>query len=333
MLDSSSPTIFVSIASYSDPMLPYTIDDCIAKARYPQNLKFGICWQYDPAAPINLDRFKSDPRFRFMECTIEESEGGSWARNKAQQLWHGETYTLQVDSHMAFANCWDSSLAEMMHSFPADKPLITMIAPLFKRTADAKLRDVAYQGIRGTKVSGWTSATGWAPWFDWGARVSGRVVRNRFLSGQFVFTLGKWNEEVRQDPQHYYWGEEFALTLRSYTHGYDFFLPDEVVVRHIYHDEPPRRHWEHGDDVVAEKNKTAFNRLEILAFSNKPEARQLLGRYGLGEVRTIEDFQRFCGMDLAQKRIHPDALAGRAPAPITIKTESDWDRCVKFGDH
>ena len=39
--------IFVAIAAYADPELPRTLDDCLAMARRPDALRFGICWQAD----------------------------------------------------------------------------------------------------------------------------------------------------------------------------------------------------------------------------------------------------------------------------------------------
>ena len=126
------PKIFVSIASYCDPELPQTLDNCLANARHPELLRFGICWQFDAAKPITLTRFAADPRFAFSIHRIEDSEGGSWARNIAQTFWDGEEYTLQIDSHMAFAKGWDESLVRMMRTLPADKPLITMKSPLFR---------------------------------------------------------------------------------------------------------------------------------------------------------------------------------------------------------
>ena len=41
-------TIFVQIASYRDPELVPTIKDCIAKAKHPERLTFGVCWQNSP---------------------------------------------------------------------------------------------------------------------------------------------------------------------------------------------------------------------------------------------------------------------------------------------
>jgi hypothetical protein len=329
-MDRSQPTIFVSIASYCDPMLPWTLDCCLAAARYPENLRFGLCWQYDPSVPVDLTRFKSDGRFRFAEYDCRESEGGSWARSIAQQFWEGETYSLQIDSHMMLAPHWDENLIRMMRAYPADKPLITMIAPLFWFDEVGRVRAESHLGIRTTKIDDWQEAWGWSPWFVWADRNTRHPARSRFLSGQFVFTLGAWTDEVRQDPEHYYWGEEFALSVRSYTHGYDLFLPDEIVVWHMRHlDGPPRRHWEHGEDVIARKNRVAFERFRKLVYSNKHSD---LGRYGLGTSRSLADYERFAGMDLANKRAHPDVYLGLAPDPMTIKTYMDWAACCTPAD-
>ena len=99
-----------------------------------------------------------------------------------------------------------------------------------------------------------------------------------------------------------------------------------MVVWHMNHvNGPPRRHWEHGDDVVARKNKVAFERLRKLAYSDEHKD---LGRYGLGLKRTLEAFERFAGMDLQHKRAHLDVYLGRNPDPTTIKTDADWANCV-----
>jgi hypothetical protein len=328
-MDRSRPIIFVSIASYCDPVLPWTLDSCLATARHPENLRFGICWQLDESKPIDLARFKADSRFSFSEHDYRDSEGGSWARSIAQEFWGGEPYSLQIDSHMAFAPGWDESLVRMMRTLPAGKPLITMIAPLFQFDDKDRVRRQTGRGIRTIKMAQWEEPGGWAPWTVWGIPNTQVPARSRFLSGQFIFTLGAWTSEVRQDPQHYYWGEEFALAVRSYTHGYDMFLPDEMVAWHMRHRHgPPRRHWEHGRDVVARKNKVGFERLRALVYTERPEDGAQLGRYGLGGKRSLSEFERFAGMDLRNRRAHPDVFVGRNPDPVTIKTESDWARCI-----
>ncbi len=321
--------IFVSIASYSDPVLPQTLDSCLAMARYPENLRFGICWQFDENRPVNLDRFRSDKRFLFRDYACSESDGGSWARSITQELWDGEAYGLQIDSHMLFAPGWDASLLRIIRSLPADMPLITMNAPLFSADAERGVSKQTDLGIRSTKLAGWAEHEGWSPWFDWGVRSNFQCSRSRFISGNFVFAPGQWMDDVRQDPEHYYWGEEFAITLRSYTHGYDFFLPDDFVAWHMEHvHAPPRRHWEHGDDVVNAKNAVAFERLRKLAYSDDQEEQDSLGRYGLGQRRSRKDYEIYAGMDFANKTAHPHVFTGESPDPVTIKSESDWALCM-----
>lgn len=321
-------TIFVAIAAYCDPLLPRTLDDCLARARHPQNLRFGICWQYDPARPMDLERFKADARFRISEHDYRESGGGSWARAIAQTFWDGEPFTLQVDSHTAFAHAWDASLLRMIRALPSDKPLITGIPPLFRIASGGHVRKDIASGVRATRLAKWKRGGGWAPWFDWGVRSEDTFARNRFLAGCFVFTSGVWTDEVRQDPNHYYWGEEFALTLRSFTHGYDLFLPEEFVVWHMdFSPRQPRRHWEHGDDVVNEKRTIASERLRRLAYSSGAN-QESLGRYGLGTRRGLSEYERYAGLDLHNKRAHPDVYVGRPPNPVTIRNDADWAACL-----
>ncbi len=320
------PEIFVAIASYADPELPRTLRDCSEMARAPQNLRFGICWQQDPDNPINVDEFRADPRFRFIDRTVMQSRGGPWARNLAQSLWRGEAYTLQVDSHMKFEPGWDANLIDMLESLPAEKPVISMNAPLFYYDDVGQLHRKLEMGVPTTKVCGWNAGQGWAPWFDFGLPNTQQPGRTRFINGNFAFSRGQWNVEVPQDPDHYYWGEEFNITVRSFTWGYDFFLPREVVAWHMLHREaPPRRHWEHGEEVIRQRNAVAFERLRRLIYSDGGFG---LGPYSLGRVRTLREYEIFSGFDFAGKRAHPDVFSGANPDPVTIHTESDWAKCI-----
>jgi hypothetical protein len=320
--------IFVAIASYADPELPRTLEDCSAMARWPDTLRFGICWQHDPHRSIDVERFRADARFRFIDRTVQESQGGPWARNLAQSLWRGEAYTLQVDSHMKFEPDWDARLVEMLETLPAEKPIITMNAPLFHYDDDGKLQRAFEMGVPTTRVSSWTEQDGWAPWFDFGRPNQRRTGRTRFVNGNFAFSRGQWNVEVPQDPDHYYWGEEFSITVRSFTWGYDLFLPSEVVAWHMLHRHaPPRRHWEHGEEVVQQRSSVALDRLRRLVYGGEGHA---LGPFGLGHHRSLHDYERYAGFDFQSKRAHPDVFTGANPDPLTILSEDDWARCVTF---
>jgi hypothetical protein len=64
-------TIFVGIPSYRDPELLPTLHDCMAKARWPDDLRIGLCWQHDAAE--SLGRFADDRRFRIVDVPFPES--------------------------------------------------------------------------------------------------------------------------------------------------------------------------------------------------------------------------------------------------------------------
>lgn len=321
------PTIFVAIAAYADPELPRTLRDALEQARFPENLRFGICWQSDPVQRIDLERFRRDARFRLIDTTTAESRGGPWARNLAQSLWRGEPYTLQIDSHMKFEPEWDWKLVQMLESMPSEKPLLSMNAPLFHYDDAGILHRRFDMGVPTTRVSDW-GPPGWAPWFDFGPPNKLTPGRTRFVNGNFAFTLGQWNVEVPQDPEHYYWGEEFNITVRSFTWGYDLFLPTEVVVWHMDHRKgPPRRHWEHGEDVVRSRTASAYERLNRLLYSGEAEP---LAPYGLGHVRSLFDYEIYAGFDFARRRAHPDVYTGANPDPVTIHSDADWGRCLSW---
>ena len=135
----------------------------------------------------------------------------------------------------------------MMRTFPADKPLISMIAPLFWFDDQGRLREQTDLGIRTTKVDDWQESRGWSPWFVCAERNTQEPARNRFLSGQFVFTLGG--------------GRMRFARIRSIIIGArnlpSRFAPIPTATtcscRTTWScgtcstaSAPPRRHWEHG---------------------------------------------------------------------------------------
>jgi len=140
------------------------------------------------------------------------------------------------------------------------------------------------------------------------------------LSGAFVFTRGDWNLEVMQDPEQYYTGEEFALTLRSYTWGYDLFDAEHVVVWHRSHPVPNRKHFKDNEDArVHRHNDLAYSRLRTLLAG---DPRGELGRFTLGQLRDLESYRVFSGLDCKHRTIHPDARRGVPPDPVTILSDT-----------
>src|SRR5215470_1737144 len=126
--------IFISIASYRDEFLPFTIRSALDGARHPERLRFGICWQADDGE--SLDPYADDPRFRIIRLPYWESRGYGWSRAEVQRLYRGEKYHLLIDSHSYLAPGWDENLIAQLERKPSRKPLLTASSPPF--TFDAQ---------------------------------------------------------------------------------------------------------------------------------------------------------------------------------------------------
>ncbi len=103
-------TIFIQISSYRDEELPLTIASCLKNATSPDQLRFGICHQYGDETEHCIDQYKDDNRFKITAIPWRESRGLGIARNICEELYSGEDFTLQIDSHMRFAQNWDDQL-------------------------------------------------------------------------------------------------------------------------------------------------------------------------------------------------------------------------------
>lgn len=321
-------SIFIQIASYRDKELIPTIEDLLKKAKDPQQLRFGICRQYHPDDGFdNLEQYKKDKRFRIIEVLYSKAKGACWARNITQQVYMGETYTLQIDSHMRFANHWDETMINMIRFLQAHghpKPMLTGYMagyepgkPIKIKADDPPLRMV----------------------FDCftpeGAVVfNSEIIPNykqlkqpvpaRFYSAGFCFTIGSYCKEVQHDPDFYFLGEEISITVRAYTHGYDLFHPHKNLIWHYYTRNKNKRQWD--DDANWSKRDTACLRKNRLLFGmDKDKPRANFSRYGFGNVRTLRDYEKYAGILFSKRAVQKDTIEGHMPPAATrYATEQQW---------
>lgn len=315
MSSDATPQIFVAIAAYRDVELAVTIQRCLEQAHDPSRINFGICLQHDRTGPPEvqpncLDRLQANLRVSSHDWS--ESRGGCWARHIAQSFYAGEAYTMQIDSHMRLVENWDEVLIEMMGSLPAAKPLISGQCPLYdyEDGRDVPLNEtdeVPTTVAREISDKGWIHHPSVPHAVD---HVQPR--RTRLISGMFVFTLGEWNVEVRQDPEHLYTGEELALSIRSFTWGYDLFNPDRIVAWHRHHPEGNVRYIGVADRAhVERRTMRSLGRLRTL---ERGDPDRLLGAYGPGPHRTVEEYARWAGFDFAAVSLDVAAQRGETPA-------------------
>lgn len=295
--------IFVQIASYRDPELLPTLRDCIAKAKYPKNLTFGICWQHDEKE--TLAEFAKDKRFRIMDVPYIESQGACWARHNIQKFYKGEDYTLQLDSHHRFVQDWDVKCIDTIKRLQKNghkKPLLTAYIPSYNPANDPAERvqepwKMNFDRFTPEGVVFFLPAS--IP--NW-KEMNAYPIKARFFSAHFLFTLGKWNKEVPYDPNYYFHGEEISLAVRSYTHGYDLFHPTELIAWHEYTRRGRTKQWD-DDKQWHVRNHNCHVRNRKL-FEMDGEKRDIdFGPYGFGKERTLEDYEKYAGLSFKLRGI------------------------------
>ena len=295
-------TIFIQIAAYRDPELVPTIKDCIAKAKYPKNLRFCIGWQHSPEETLPK-KFFSDKRFTILDIPYLESKGACWVRNKIQQEYADEKYTLQLDSHHRFAENWDEIAIDMLEGLKQSgyaKPLLTAYIPSYDPENDPAGRE----------------QTPWKMNFDrfipegaiffLPSSMSKEELKtplpSRFYSAHFCFTDGIFCKEVQHDPDYYFHGEEISIAVRAYTWGYDLFHPHKTVVWHEYTRKGRKKQWDDDKQWVT-KNVSCHKRNRKL-FEMDGEVKDIdFGVYDFGKERTLEDYERYAGISFKKRAV------------------------------
>lgn len=326
MEETEKPTIFVQIASYRDPQLIPTIKDMLEQAKYPENLVLGIAWQHNHEDEWdNLDDYKDDPRFKILDIDWKQSKGVCSARNAVQQLYSGETYTLQIDSHMRFAKDWDAALIDMIKELQSKgykKPLLTGYVPSFDPENDpAKRVRVPWQMNFDRFIP--EGAVFFLPGEIPNNKSLESPVPSRFYSAHFCFTLGEFCKEVQHNPDYYFHGEEISIAVRAYTHGYDLFHPHKVVCWHEYTRKGRTKQWD-DDKEWGNRNKTShlINRKLFGMDGEVQEGHD--GSYGFGSVRTLNDYEKYAGIHFKKRAVQQYTLDKKYPPNPVSTSEQEW---------
>lgn len=321
--------IFVQIASFCDPQLVPTIKDMLTNAKYPKNLVFSIARQFNPEDGFdNLDEWRNDKRFKILDIPHTESKGVCWARNLTQQLYNGETYTLQIDSHMRFIKDWDDVLIKMIKGLQKDgykKPLLTGYVPSFDPENDPQGRSPdAWRMVFDRFIP--EGAVFFLPETIPNWRELKNPVPSRFYSAHFCFTLGQFSTEVQHNPEYYFHGEEISIAARAYTWGYDLFHPHIPVVYHEYTRKGRTKQWD-IDKKWGEKN-TRSHLLNRKLFGMDGETQEGHdGLFGFGSVRTLRDYEKYSGLLFKNRSVQQHTLDKKYPPnPYNFETEEEWEK-------
>lgn len=313
----SENSIFIQIAAYRDPELVPTLDSLFANAEFPDNLTVCICFQYYPEDEFNkdIDKYRKDKRLKILDIPFDVTHGACWARNLIQQEYNNEKYTLQLDSHHRFVKNWDTKLITMYENLQElghKKPLLTTYATAY----DPNNFDINNNAeVWGMKFDRFTPE-GVVFFLPYTIEDTSKPLPARFYSAHFAFTAGKHAEEVQHDPSFYFHGEEISLAVRSFTHGYDLFHPNEIIAYHEYTRTGRTKHWD-DDKTWVEKNTHTHSRVrQLLGVDGEvctPCNEKHFGVYGLGKERTLQDYEEYSGIRFRDRAIRQSCLNNEIP--------------------
>lgn len=306
------PRIFVQIASYRDPECQWTIKDLFDRAAHPERVFVGVLWQSIEAEDARCFEVPA-PRpeqVRVRHVDARESRGACWARSEVSDLWAGEEWVLQLDSHMRFEPGWDEILLDIAAEVPSDKPLISTYPSGYEPPDRLKRHAMFAMGAKEFRPDGILL-------------MQGRHVDVKspppaplpgvFVSAAFCFAPSSWLAEVPYDPHLYFFGEEISLAVRSWTAGYDIYHPNRQVLYHLWSREGRRTHFD-DHSTWPEADKRAVARIHHIfgtAMSEDPAVTVEVERYGLGVERSLADYEAYAGIDFAARTLTDEARDGR----------------------
>lgn len=327
--------IFIQIASYRDPELLPTIEDCLKNAHDDTRLVFGICRQYDDSDGFdNVDKYRNDDRFKIIDIPWQEAKGVCWARNKVQQLYSGEEFTLQLDSHHRFKRDWDKTLIDMLTDLQKKghkKPLITAYIPSYNPETDPKGRVHVPWKMDFDRFIPEGAVFFLPSAIDRHTQLE-EPIPARFYSAHFAFSIGKFCTEVQHDPEYYFHGEEISIAVRAYTHGYDLFHPHKVIAWHEYTRKGRTKHW---DDHQGPKKPKEMKPWHVRNTESHLRNRKLFemdglkkdidfGIYDFGHERTVRDYEKYAGINFKLRSAHEHTIKNKlAPCPVP-SSEQEW---------
>jgi len=307
--------IFIQIASYRDNQLLPTIADCLEKACYPNNLVFGIAWQHAEEDEWDtLDEYRDNPRFKIIDINFKDSQGVCWARNQIQQLYDGEEFTLQLDSHHRFVPNWDLKLILMIKELQEKghlKPLLTTYLPSFDPSNDPEKRVLVPWKLNYDRFIP-EGVVFFLPASIDNFKELSEPIPCRWYSAHFCFTLGSFCKEVQHDPNLYFHGEEITIAVRAYTWGYDLFSPHKLIAWHEYTRKYRKKHWDDNSNW-GDRNKKSHDRVRKLLGIDKVENDIDFDCYNLGTERTIGDYEKYAGIRFEDRAIQQYTLDHKLP--------------------
>lgn len=304
--------IFISIASYQDPLLESTIISAYESSKNPENLVFGVCDQ--SSNPLDIDKFSFKDQIHYEHIDPLLSEGPCWARAKIQKKFTNEKYYLQIDSHSQFEEDWDSYLIKYINKIQEvdselhKNPIITCYPRAFEVLDYDSHKFSMNRDDKNTHVITFREDSMFIKGNfcrQIGAISNKEITHGFLLAAGFIFTTSDFVKKIPYDPIFYFYGEEISLVLRAFTRGFGIFHIPEAPLFHLYTDVTDIKRKLHWDTSEDEGRDIKWHQREEISIERlrKVINNEINDEFGLGDTRSLQDYENLCGVDLKNMKV------------------------------
>ena len=339
-LSGTTDTIFVSVASFRDNECGPMLLDMYHRAEKPRRVFAGVVEQHAPGDPpclqagwiaehretdkdCQLQDFCPSDNVRVRRIDPKHSRGPTFGRYVAMLMWRGERYFLMLDSHNRFILHWDTVITTMHAELSARHPRPVVLS----HYPEGYSNESNFNFDRES-----TSYLCKAKYLDWGVlRFDGIVIptpkqplQQPYAAAGFLFAEASMVHNVPFDPHldYLFDGEEVLYSARMWTHGYDIFSPTRNVVFHFYGRHGAPKVWDTHKQWSETQAKTKERVQYLLEVTRQGTEHAVLGihpkeghilrhadKYGMGSVRTLDEWYRFAGINKIDRRFDKDWCA------------------------
>ena len=232
--------IFVSICSYRDPLLQYTLDSLIENKSHRHQATYSVFEQTALEDSLVTKRPDLVAREDVVYKRIDPiySDGVGWARAVNALNLEDEDFFYQIDSHMLFDEHWDRHLIEDykrgVKKCGSKKVIIDGGTKTFNLNADGLPEKYVEHFPKTTKVDVFIYTKNDILGVH-GSHIPATddVVETIHLFAGNFFAHSDWVREVGIDHKIFWDGEEYKMTLESFEHGWHMFSPREIKCYHF----------------------------------------------------------------------------------------------------
>jgi hypothetical protein len=308
--------IFVSIASYRDPLLPFTIaslldrksqmTDVICGVFEQNEIENSLITQYPEICALKNIRYKRvDPQY---------SEGVGWARHINSLQMEDEDFYYQIDSHIVFDDCWDRQLIsdyrEAVETYKTNKIIISSNCKNYRFVDNKIVLEEDRHYATNVKYYQFNSDLFlWAhgDWVDPTLKVTPSI---HVFAGN-MFTHSDWVRTVGVNPYMFLHGEEQVITMSSFAAGYKIFHGKRIS----------SYHYRYADNHTSKQEQQPVVSADVIERRKQRSDAEFKSFIRNLDDKVLERYKQYSGVDYINRKLENRAITRTVQPSI----ENDWE--------